>query len=154
MRRPPEFIEVTEANGDAMAARARREPFICNGLMYAAGGLDGDQLMRGDTVAFPWPDAITELGQLAGDAERELRGEPLPAWPISRLRLQPGDIVLVKCGVDGVDPSQVAGYLDKCKAVFREALDGAGYGKEVQTVFMSANIEVSVIAASADRKGS
>lgn len=152
MRRPPEFIDVTEANEAELKGRAMREPHILNGLMYAAGGSQFE-LLDGAQMAFPWPDAITELGQLAGDAERELRGEPFPAWPFHRLRLEPGDIVIVKCGVpEGTPASYTEKMLEACKKVFRKALDAAGYGEEIQTIFTAQSIDISVIAGSADRK--
>jgi hypothetical protein len=154
VRRPPEFIKVTTANKTELQARAQREPHVLNGLMRPPRDADYTQLDVGDTVAFPWPDPITELGQLAGDAECELRGEPLPAWPISRLRLEPGDIMIVRVGIpEGAQPGHTQKMLESCKAVFREVLEKAGYGEEVQTIFIADNIDISVIAASADRKG-
>lgn len=150
MRRPPEFIKVTRANLRELRARAVREPFVYNGLMCAPGQV-GAPISEGDTLAFPWPDLITELGQLAEEAEAELTGKPLPAWPISRLRLRPGDIVIVRCGTKGYPPKAIKGFLNSCREVFREALDKAGYGEEVQTIFTADNIDISVIAAADDR---
>lgn len=150
MRRPPEFIEVTEENLAEIKLRMGREPFIMNGLIYAAGCAPcklGDR----DTVAFPWPDVITELGQLAEDAERELAGEPLPAWPVRRLRLQKGDIVLLRIGVpEAMPPSDTQQYLESCRNVFREAISKAGYGDEVTVLALCDNIEISVIAGAED----
>jgi len=145
MRRPPEFIEVTDENHIELGRRCAREPYVRNGLMCAP--CESEYLRTGDTIAFPWPDVITELGQLAEEAEAELAGAPLPAWPISRLRLKKGDILIARIGVPkSMLPDETSKYLDRCRSTLRETLTRAGYGDEVQVLAVMDNVEISVIS--------
>ena len=147
MKRPPKFIKITEGNLAEIRARARREPFVRNGLMCGPGSSKPSKM---DTVAFPWPDVITELGQLAEEAEAELAGEPVPAWPISRLRLKKGDILVVRAGMpDGLSPAESERYLKMCGECVRKMLDKAGHSEEdVLVMAVTDKIELSVISGS------
>ncbi len=131
MREPPEFIQVTDENYSAIRHRCDREAHYRNGVLHAAS--DGFP-SRGDTVAFPWPDAITQLGNILKDVKE-----------VERLRIEPNEMLWVKVNTDRVPNGSRDSYMMEMRKILSPLLERLGVAGRV---LISANDQIDLKAIS------
>lgn len=133
MRGPPEFILVTDDNVEEVRQRAKREPLILNGIIHEAGS----PVDVGCTVAFPWPDPITALGDLV-----RVEG----ATDVKRLTVTSADFLWVRVKQEGPLTAQTRSWVNKVHDQLADALENAGLDRGRLLLSYGDTIDISTIS--------
>lgn len=138
--KPPAFIEVDNDNVHEINERRKREPHILNGSVYPPDtDASGDAATWGDVVAFPWADAITQLGNLVSS-----ENEAACIDSVKRIDIEDHEMLWIRVDVPkDSTPHDQETLLKKCREILFEALRHL----EGRVLVTGPNIDIKALSA-------